>query len=221
MLKKKERDPLFTRCKGTLVIKLVYIINKKFLRWTHVHFFNVIYGGAKIAKQSNEVLVNEQITIPQVMVIGPKGEKMGIKNIEDALTLSKYAGLDLVLLNSDPKNPVCKIIDYNKYRYEKQKQAKEAKKKQREQNLETKEYRLSVSIDVGDFETKLRNAKAYIEKGHKIKVTCRFKGRQLAHPELGREVIMRFAERLSDVADIEVMPKMEGRSMQLFLTPKK
>ena len=111
-----------------------------------------------IAKQSNEVLVNEQITIPEVMVIGPNGEKMGIKKIEDALTLSKYAGLDLVLLNSDPKNPVCKIIDYNKYRYEKQKQIKEAKKKQKEQNLETKEYRLSVTIDVGDFETKLRNA---------------------------------------------------------------
>ena len=175
----------------------------------------------KIAKQSNEVLVNEQINFPEVMVIGPNGEKMGIKNISDALTLSKYAGLDLVLLNSDPKNPVCKIIDYNKYRYEKQKQIKEAKKKQREQNLEVKEYRLSVSIDVGDFETKLRNAKAYLEKGHKIKVTVRFKGRQLAHPELGKDVIMKFAEKLTDVADIEQMPKMEGRSMQLLLAPKK
>ena len=84
-----------------------------------------------------------------------------------------------------------------------------------------KEYRLSVTIDVGDFETKARNAKSYLEKGHKIKVAVRFKGRQLAHPELGRDVIMRFAERLSDVSEIEVMPKMEGRSMQLFLTPKK
>ena len=174
-----------------------------------------------IAKQSNDVLINEQINIPEVMVIGPNGEKMGIKKIDDALTLSKYAGLDLVLLNSDPKNPVCKIIDYNKYRYEKQKQVKEAKKKQREQNLEMKEYRLSVTIDVGDFETTARNAKQYLEKGHKIKVAVRFKGRQLAHPELGRDVIMRFAERLSDVSEIEVMPKMEGRSMQLFLTPKK
>jgi translation initiation factor IF-3 len=174
-----------------------------------------------IAKQNNEVLINEQINIPEVMVIGPNGEKMGIKKIDDALTLSKYAGLDLVLLNSDPKNPVCKIIDYNKYRYEKQKQIKEAKKKQKEQNLETKEYRLSVSIDVGDFETKVRNARAYLEKGHKIKVTVRFKGRQLAHPELGRDVIMRFADKLSDVSTIEIMPKMEGRSMQLFLTPNK
>lgn len=174
-----------------------------------------------IAKQSNEVLINEQITLPEVMVIGPNGEKIGIKSISDAQTLAKYAGLDLVLLNSDPKNPVCKIIDYNKYRYEKQKQIKEAKKKQREQNLEVKEYRLSVTIDVGDFETKQRNAKAYLEKGHKIKVAVRFKGRQMAHPELGRDVIMRFAEKLNDVAEIEQMPKMEGRSMQLFLTPKK
>lgn len=174
-----------------------------------------------IAKQGNEVLINEQITLPEVMVIGPNGEKIGIKSISDAQTLAKYAGLDLVLLNSDPKNPVCKIIDYNKYRYEKQKQIKEAKKRQREQNLEVKEYRLSVTIDVGDFETKLRNAKAYLEKGHKIKVAVRFKGRQIAHPELGRDVIMRFAEKLNDVAEIEQMPKMEGRSMQLFLTPKK
>ena len=220
MLKKKERDPLFTRCISTLV-KSLFIKHKKFLKWTHVHFFNDNMEVLAIAKQNNEVLVNEQITFPEVMVIGPNGEKMGIKNLNDALTLSKYAGLDLVLLNSDPKNPVCKIIDYNKYRYEKQKQAKEAKKKQREQNLETKEYRLSVAIDVGDFETKLRNAKAYLEKGHKIKVTVRFKGRQLAHPELGRDVIMRFAERLNDVSEIEAMPRMEGRSMQLLLTPKK
>ena len=173
-----------------------------------------------IAKQ-NEVQINEQITYDNVMVIGPNGEKMGIKSISDALTLAKYAGLDLVLLNNDPKNPVCKIIDYNKYRYEKQKQVKEAKKRQREQNLETKEYRLSVTIDVGDFETKVRNAKAYLEKGHKIKATVRFKGRQLSHPELGSDVLLRFATRLEDVADIETMPKMEGRSMQLFLTPKK
>ena len=186
---------------------------------TLIHFFKYMEVLA-IAKQ-NDVLINEQITFENVMVIGPNGEKMGIKSISDALTLAKYAGLDLVLLNSDPKNPVCKIIDYNKYRYEKQKQVKEAKKRQKEQNLETKEYRLSVTIDVGDFETKLRNAKAYLEKGHKIKVSVRFKGRQLAHPELGRDVIMRFANKLEDVADIEVMPKMEGRSMQLFLAPKK
>lgn len=173
-----------------------------------------------IAKQ-NDVLINEQINIPEVMVIGPNGEKLGSKRIGDALTLAKYAGLDLILVNDDPKYAVCKIIDYNKYRYEKQKQVKEQLKKQRELNLEMKEYRLSVTIDVGDFETKLRNAKAYIEKGHKVKVTVRFKGRQMAHTELGRDVINRFAERLNDVSVIETSPKMEGRSMQLILAPKK
>lgn len=174
-----------------------------------------------IANNKNNLLINEQIKISNVLVIGPNGEQVGVKPIQDALTLANYAGLDLVLLSPNANPPVCKVMDYNKYRYEKQKQVKEAKKRQREQNLETKEYRLSVSIDVGDFETKLRNAKAYIEKGHKIKVSVRFKGRQLAHPELGRDVIMKFASRLDDVAVIEQMPKLEGRSMQLFLAPKK
>ena len=137
------------------------------------------------------------------------------------LACSFALSLDLVLLNSDPKNPVCKIIDYNKYRYEKQKQIKEAKKRQREQNLEVKEYRLSVTIDVGDFETKLRNAKAYLEKGHKIKVAVRFKGRQIDRPELGKEVMLRFAEELSDVSIIESQPKLEGRTMIMLLAPKK
>ena len=99
--------------------------------------------------------------------------------------------------------------------------SKKAKKKQREQNLEVKEYRLSVTIDVGDFDTKVRNARAYLEKGHKIKGTVRFKGRQLSHPELGSDVLLRFATKLEDVAEIESMPKMEGRNMQMFLTPKK
>jgi len=173
-----------------------------------------------IAKQ-NDALINEQITIPEVMVIGPNGEKLGLKKILDALTLARYAGLDLVLMSGDAKPAVCKIIDFNKYHYEKQKRDKEQKKKQREQNLEIKEYRLSVTIDVGDFETKCRNARAHIEKGHKIKVTIRFKGRQLAHTELGKDVIMKFAEKLSDISIIEVMPKMEGRSMQLILAPIK
>ena len=101
------------------------------------------------------------------------------------------------------------------------KKEKEAKKKQREQNLELKEYRLSVTIDVHDFETKLKNAKAYIEKGHKVKVSVRFKGRQIAHPELGREVIVKFADKLSDVASITEQPKLEGRTISLVVAPKK
>ena len=154
------------------------------------------------------------------MVIGPNGEKLGIKKRDDALTLANYAGLDLVLMSSNGV-PVCKVIDYNKFKYEKGKREKEAKKKQREQNLELKEYRLSVTIDTHDFETKLKNAKGYVEKGHKVKVSVRFKGRQIAHSDLGRDVILKFADALSEVGVIEQAPKLEGRSMSLVVAPKK
>ena len=153
----------------------------------------------------NILELNEKL-LPELQSIA---EELGIKKIS---SLKKE---ELVYRILDEQ-----AISYAGQQAEKEKE-KEAKKKQREQNLETKEYRLSVSIDVGDFETKLRNAKAYIEKGHKIKVSVRFKGRQLAHPELGRDVIMKFASKLDDVAVIEQMPKLEGRSMQLFLAPKK
>ena len=165
--------------------------------------------------------VNEDIRVAQLMVIGPNGEQMGVKNLTDALTLANYAGLDLVLMSENSNPPVGKIMDYNKYRYEKQKKLKEAQKKQRETNKDVKEYRLSVTIDVGDFETRRKNAQNYLEKGHKIKGFIRFKGRQMAHPELGKEVLLRFADALSDYADIEIEPKLEGRQMSILLAPKK
>ena len=174
-----------------------------------------------IAKfDSNELPINENIRVEELMVIGPNGEKMGLKKLNDALTLAGYAGLDLVLMSSSGM-PVCKVIDYNKFKYEKSKKEKEAKKRQREQNLELKEYRLSVTIDVHDFETKLKNARSYVEKGHKVKVSVRFKGRQIAHPGLGKDVIVRFAEKLSDVGEISELPKLEGRSISLVVAPKK
>ena len=165
--------------------------------------------------------INENIKVAELMVIGPNGEKMGMKKREDALTLANYAGLDLVLMNSNSTPAVAKIMDYNKFRYEKQKKLKEAQKRQRESNKEIKEYRLSVNIDVGDFETRRRNAKNYLEKGHKIKAFIRFKGRQMAHPELGEEVLMRFAESLEDVSVIDTKPKLDGRQMSIILAPKK
>ncbi len=155
------------------------------------------------------------------MVIGPNGEQMGLKKLEDALTLANYAGLDLVLMNAGGNPAVAKVMDYNKFKYEKQKKLKDAQKKQRETNKELKEYRLSVNIDIHDFETRKRNATSYLEKGHKVKGLVRFKGRQMAHPELGRDVLMKFAEELSDYADIDTEPKMEGRSMYIILAPKK
>ena len=170
--------------------------------------------------KSNNALINNQIKVPQMMVIGPNGEKMGIKKLEDALTLATYAGLDLVLMSDNPNMPVAKVMDYNKFKYEKQKKLKEQQKKQRETNKDIKEYQLSVTIDIGDFNTRKRNAYEYLTKGHKIKATIRFKGRQMAHTELGTDVLLRFANELSDVAVIEDAPKLEGRTMAMLLAPK-
>lgn len=146
---------------------------------------------------------------------------MGTKKLEDALTLANYAGLDLVLMNDNGVNSVGKIMDYNKYRYEKQKKTKEAQKKQRESNKEVKEYRLSVNIDIHDFETRAKNATNYLEKGHKVKASIKFKGREMSHTELGKDVLIKFADRLSEYAIIETEPKLEGRMMNMLLTPKK
>ena len=172
-----------------------------------------------IAKNSNDLLCNEQIKVSQVLVIGPSGEQMGVKNINDALTIASYAGLDLVLINGNSGPNVCKIMDYNKFKYEKAKKQKEALKKQKASNMELKEYRLSPVIDVGDFDTKVRNASKYLEKGHKVKLSIRFKGRQIAHPELAEEVLNKFASRVENFAVVEQKAKLEGRNMTMLLAP--
>lgn len=170
---------------------------------------------------NKELPINEQIKVDMMMVIGPNGEQMGQKKLEDALTLARYAGLDLVLMNDNGNMAVAKIMDYNKYRYERQKKLKEQQKKQRETNKEVKEYRLSTTIDVHDFDTRVRNAKDYLVKGHRIKAFIRFKGRQMARPELGKDVLLRFAEALEEVSSIEAQPKLEGRQMFMLLAPNK
>ena len=174
-----------------------------------------------IASNKGNLLINDQIKAHEVLVIGPNGEQVGVKSIQDALTLASYANLDLVLMSPNANPPVCKVMDYNKYRYEKQKNEKEALKRQKANMSELKEYRLSPVIDVGDFETKLRNATKYLEKGDKIKLTIRFKGRQMAHTELGKEVLERFSDRTLEYAEIEQKPKLEGRTMTMLLVPKK
>ncbi len=175
---------------------------------------------SSIAKEK-ELYINEQIRAKEVMVIGPNGEKLGIKPIGDALTLAGYAGFDLVLISPNANPQVCKIMDYNKFKYENKKKQKENMKKQRETNLEVKEYRLSVTIDVHDFDTRVRASSKYLEKGHKIKVSIRFKGREMAHPELGRDVLLRFASALESVAAIEQKPTLDGKYMTMMLMPKK
>lgn len=167
------------------------------------------------------MFINEQIRAKEVMVIGPNGEQLGIKNIKDALTLSTYAGFDLVLINQNGNPPVCKIMDYNKFKYENKKKQKENLKKQRETNLEMKEYRLSVAIDVHDFNTRVNQAIKYLEKGHRVKASIRFKGREMAHTDLGKQVLIRFADALSTVSEIEQKPLLDGRNMTMILMPKK
>ena len=174
-----------------------------------------------IASKERDLFINEQIRAKEVMVIGPNGEQLGIKSINDARTLASYAGFDLVLISPNANPQVCKIMDYNKYKYENKKRQKENMKKQRESNLEMKEYRLSVTIDVHDFDTRVRNASKYLEKGHKVKASIRFKGREMVHTELGKDVLLRFADALIDVSDVEQQPKLEGRVMHMILMPKK
>ncbi|CCY45477.1 translation initiation factor IF-3 [Clostridium sp. CAG:1193] len=173
-----------------------------------------------IAKEK-DLLINNEIRCGSMLVIGPKGEQLGVKSRSDALTLADYAGFDLVLINENANPPVCKLMDYKKYKYEKKKKQKENDKKQRESSFEVKEYRLSVTIDKHDFDTKMNNAKKHLEKGNKIKASIRFKGRQLAHTELGEEVLRRFADALSEVSEIEQQPKFEFKSIYMVLAPKK
>ena len=156
-----------------------------------------------------------------MMVIGPNGEQLGVKSKQDALTLASYASFDLVLMSDSANPPVCKIMDYNKFRYEKKKKTKEQQKKQRETMIDIKEYRLSVTIDVHDFDTRVRNARKSLEKGDKVKASIRFKGRQITHPELARDVLIKFYNELSDIADIELQPKLDGKTMFMQITPKK
>ena len=174
-----------------------------------------------IANNKNGLLINEQIKAREVLVIGPNGEQVGVKSIQDALTLASYAALDLVLISPNANPPVCKVMDYNKYKYQNKKKQKENIKRQREANLEMKEYRLSVSIDVHDFDTRVKNSSKYLEKGHKIKASIRFKGREMAHTELGKDVLVKFADALSNVAVVEQKPTLEGRNMTMILMPKK
>ena len=162
---------------------------------------------SSIANKERDLFINEQIRAKEVMVIGPNGEQLGVKPIKDALTLASYAGFDLVLINQNATPQVCKIMDYNKFKYEKKKKIKETQKKQREVTVDIKEFRLSVTIDKHDFDTRVKNARKNLEKGAKIKASIRFKGRQIAHPELAKDVLKRFEEALSEVADVEIQPK--------------
>lgn len=164
-------------------------------------------------------MINEQIRDREIRVIGSDGEQLGIMSARDAMKLARDAELDLVKIAPNAKPPVCKIIDYGKYRYELARKEKEAKKKQK--TMEVKEVRLSPNIDVNDLNTKANQARKFITKGDKVKVTLRFRGRELAHINYSKQILDSFYEKLEDVAVVDKAPKMEGRSMVMFLSEKR
>ena len=164
-------------------------------------------------------MINEQIRDREVRLIGPDGAQLGIVSSKEAMAKAQEAGLDLVKIAPQAKPPVCKIIDYGKYKYELARKEKEARKKQK--TIEIKEVRLSPNIDVNDMNTKANAARKFISKGDRVKVTLRFRGREMAHMNASKHVLDDFAELLSDVATVEKAPKVEGRSMTMFLTEKR
>ena len=181
-----------------------------------IHFFSFSYLEGKAI--SNELMINEQIRDKEIRLIGTEGEQLGIMSSRDALRLAEEAGLDLVKIAPNAKPPVCKIVDYGKYRYEMIRKEKEAKKKQKV--IEVKEIRLSPNIDTNDLNTKINAANKFITKGDKVKVTLRFRGREMAHMNKSKHILDDFAASLAEVANIEKAPKVEGRSMTMFLAPK-
>ena len=167
----------------------------------------------------SDLMINEQIRDKEVRVVGEDGEQLGVMSSRDAMKLAEEAGLDLVKIAPTAKPPVCKIVDYGKFKYEQTRKEKEAKKKQKV--IEIKEIRLSPNIDTNDLNTKINAAKKFITKGDRVKVTLRFRGREMAHMNSSKHILDDFAQALADIAVVEKAPKVEGRSMTMFLAEKR
>ncbi len=166
-------------------------------------------------KQDN--LINEQIRFKEVQVIDEEGNKLGKMNTEEAIDLAMDKNLDLVLVSSNPENPVCKLMNYGKFKFEQAKREKESKKKQK--TFELKELRVTPNIEEHDFNFKVKNARKFLNDGNKVKITVRFRGRELNYVKLGEQVLNNFSESLSDVASLEKKPLLEGKNMFIILAP--
>lgn len=181
-----------------------------------IHHFESVWRCLPIA--TKELQINEQIRDSEVRLIGAEGEQLGVVPVREAQRLADEKELDLVKIAPTATPPVCRIMDYGKYRFEQSKREKEARKNQH--IVELKEVRLSLNIDVADFNTKAKHALRFLQEGNKVKVSIRFRGREMGHPEIGLETMKRFAEVCSEVAAVEKPAKMEGRNMLMFLAPK-
>lgn len=167
---------------------------------------------------SKELLINEEIRDKEVRLVGTEGEQLGVVSIAAAQQMADEKSLDLVKIAPQAVPPVCKIMDYGKYKFEQAKREKEAKKNQKV--IEIKEVRLSLNIDTNDFNTKVNRAIKFLEDGDKVKAALRFRGREMAHPELGATIMQRFTNAVSEYGSVEKQPKMEGRSMVMFISAK-
>jgi translation initiation factor IF-3 len=179
--------------------------------------FVILNGGASVI--SNVVhQLNEEIRDKEIRLIGAAGEQLGIVSSDEALSIAEEQGLDLVKISPQAVPPVCKLMNYGKYRFELSKRAKEAKKNQHV--VEIKEVRMSPGIDVGDLNTKLKNAQKFLSEGNRVKVSVRFRGREMAHTDIGRDLLNQFAQQCAEVATLDKSAKLEGRNMSIFLSPK-
>lgn len=184
-----------------------------------IHFFYAFIFYHMEGTTISDYMINEQIRDKEIRLIGENGEQLGIMSVREALKIAEEAELDLVKIAPTAKPPVCKIVDYSKYKYEQLRREKEAKKKQK--TVEIKEIRLTPNIDTNDLNTKMNSARKFITKGDRVKVTLRFRGREMAHMSASKHILDDFAESLSDIATVEKAPKVEGRSMTMFLTVKR
>jgi translation initiation factor IF-3 len=189
--------------------------------YLRLFFASKMQRGKQLREGNNisDLMINEQIRDKEVRVIGEDGEQLGIMSSKEALALAEEAGVDLVKIAPTAKPPVCKIVDYGKFKYEQTRREKEARKKQHV--VEIKEIRMSPNIDTNDLNTKISAAKKFLSKGDRVKVTLRFRGREMAHMQNSKHILDDFAEALSEVAVVDKAPKVEGRTMTMFLAEKK
>ncbi len=178
--------------------------------------FYVYFRGCKII--SKDLRINQAIRAREVRVVDADGSQVGVMPLREALVLAEEKGLDLVEIAPQGKPPVCRIMDFGKYKYEQSKREKEARKNQR--TITVKEVKLRPGIEEHDFNTKARNAERFLKEGDKVKVTLMFRGREIVHPHLGQQILRRMAEQVQDFAVLERAPKLEGRNMIMILTPK-
>ena len=184
----------------------------------HDFFFTVLGFGGVFNISAKDMLINEEIKVKEVRVVGEEGESLGIMSSDAALELAYDKGYDLVLMAPQAVPPVCRIMDYGKYRFERDKKEKEVKKKQ---VIELKEIQLSCRIDTHDFETKARHAQKFLESGNKVRVVMRFKGREMSHMTIGQEIMERFRESCSEVGSVDKAPVLDGRLLSMVIAPLK